>query len=74
MKFSIKYLLIILTFSLISQQGFWDSLPEVSDFSAKSVKLPQSIKDAFWSVKKDLIVHRFDLPHTQIKVDWTGKN
>lgn len=69
MKLSVKYLIIITAFFFISLQGFWNSLSEIGNFSAKSEQLTQSIKGGLWSVKKDLIVYSFDLPHTQIRID-----
>lgn len=74
MKISIKYVLIILIFLLICQQGFWESLDDFGDFSVRSEILTQSVKDTFWSMKKNIIAQQFDLPHTQIKVNWPETN
>ncbi len=69
MRFSAKYLIIIVTFFFISQQGFWDSFYELGDFSAKSDQLTQSVKVVLWSIKEDFIKYLVDLPHTQIKLN-----
>lgn len=74
MKFSAKYLIIIVAFFFISQQGFWNSLSEMGDFSTKSDQLTESIKVTLCSIKEDLVRYRIDLPHTQIKVDWSERN
>lgn len=71
MRFSAKYLLIILVFFVASQQGFWAPLTKLVGFSTKSEQLTLVLKDAFQAAKQGLVVDRFDLPHTQIKVDWT---